>query len=185
MIIEAGYDILQLLSSKLFKKTGTLKAGIWVAAMDEDLRYLFRARVKGDPEIPLDDRPRDIARALTRKRYPKHAAYYVLAIVEPGAPDRGECGHEDLKPATQQGTELAGHELLGVIVTNGGVGWWSTLPLHQFRDYGLDHLPRAAVYPGPHTYECECGACSMWNEKMRGYREQREAREAQEVSLQF
>lgn len=178
MIIEAGYDIIQLLAPKLFKKTAPLTAGIWVAAMDADLRYLFRARVKGDPDIPLDARPHDIARALTRKRYPNHAAYYVLAIVEPGAPDRGEYDYEDLKESTQHGTELASHELLGVVVTNGGVGWWSDLPLHQFRDYGLDHLPRAAVFRGPHPYECECGACTMFNDTMRLNREKYQAREA-------
>lgn len=180
MIIEAGYDIIQLLSPKLFKKSAPLKAGIWVAAMDEDLRYLFRARVKGDPEVPLNHRPRDIARALTRKRYPKHAAYYVLAIVEPGAPDRSDDGYdyEDLTEATQHGKELASHELLGVVVTNGGMGWWSTLPLHQFRDYGMDHLPRAAVFRGPHPSECDCGACTLWNDTMRRNREEYQARAA-------
>ncbi|HEY0260633.1 MAG TPA: hypothetical protein VGC18_12375 [Lacisediminihabitans sp.] len=157
MIIEAGYDILQLLCPEVMKDAESQRA-VWVLSMDERLRLLFIGVVAPTAADRIESHVEDIAKALTR--HPGPAKYYVVARTVQS--HKGESGdwlrQEDERlnhlPA------LADHELLGQVVFDPD-GYFSSVPRYSFRDYPeLEHLPRTAILPGPHPLmSCDCLAC--------------------------
>lgn len=180
MIIEAGYDVAILIHPKLFAKRGARrKSGTWIVAMDEDLRFLYTAKVGGDATAPVLDRIPNIVKALTKYNDVWTVAHYVLAHLDTDLQGSFQSQQSndyfvelhDLDDTLTQTAALADHKLLGVYVSSGEI-LCGTVPRYSFRDYaGLEHLPRAAVFSGPHGFSCTCGACTQHEEMLRRNRE--------------
>lgn len=180
MIIEAGYDIAALIQSKLFAKRGARrKIRTWVVAMDEDLRFLYTAKVGGDEAAPLLDRIPNIVKALTKYSDLWKVAHFVLEHLDTDLQRSFQSQQSndyfvelhDLHDALTQVAELADHKLLGVYMSSGEI-LCGTVPRHSFRDYPLlNHLPRALILPGPHDLSCSCLACTQYADKLRRNRE--------------
>ncbi|KQO47224.1 MULTISPECIES: hypothetical protein [unclassified Frigoribacterium] len=136
MIIEAGCDLHELLYPRLIRDheaNGVEGAPLWVAALDDELRYLFTRPAVTPLRLPLSDHAADIAACL-----------------------------DDADRSVEECPELAAFDLLGQIAFD-EAGYYSTLPRHSFRDYaGRQDLPRAAVIAGPHEYGCSCLACEQY-----------------------
>jgi hypothetical protein len=154
MIIEAGYDLAELVHPFLFAE-GAHDGALWVLALDKDLRYLYKREVAADAGDSLEPHFDTIIDSPEQR----WAHYFVIAqrLRHVGeAPYLNidytiEKRLEDL--ATAHGFEMLGHMMFDT------EGWYSTGPMHQFRDYYLDNLPLAVVIPGPHPFDCPCIAC--------------------------
>lgn len=169
MIIEAGYDLHELLYPRLIRdheRHGGEGTPLWVVALDDELRYLYTrpavARFRG----PLSDHGAEIASCLHDHEGLWNIRYYALAYYRKTGPN-DQCHwlhHDEL--ALSDCTELEPFELLGQMVFDED-GYYSTVPRYSFRDYpGHRHLPRAAVIPGPHGLDCRCLACEQHADDM-------------------
>ena len=173
MIIEAGYDILELFAPKLFKRRARNRRGMWVLALDENLRNLYLAKV-GGKHREVEDRLHAIAKALDGRDL--HAvAYWSAAVLD--TEYSGDLEHEfhHIDTTLREAALLADRQYLGCYFSNGKELYGST-PRYSFRDYvGLEGLPRAAVCPGPHEVDCSCLACTQFEERLRRNRERHAA----------
>ena len=176
MIIEAGYDIVELLINEVANRRNTNSKDaaadenpLWVLIMDAQLRYWATTRVVDRMGASTAEHIDEIAWTLNEE--PDCSRYDVLAhttTVE-------RCDDDDwlfqLDQVIKHHHALAGHELLGHIVFD-PTGYFSTVPRHSFRDYpSLGHLPRAASFAGPHAWSgCPCGACVQHDELLEQIR---------------
>ncbi|SKA98989.1 hypothetical protein SAMN06295879_2645 [Agreia bicolorata] len=163
MIIEAGYDIVELLingvANRRKKDTEDVDENpLWVLTMDSQLRYWSTTRVVDRMGSSSAEHVDDIARTLNEE--PRYSRYYVLAHAERADKRDDDDWLYDLDQIIKHHPALEGHELLGHVVFD-DTGAFSTVPRYSFRDYvGLEHLPRAASFPGPHEWlDCPCAAC--------------------------
>lgn len=180
MIIEAGYDLLQLFSPDLFpKRKMPGRRALWVIAMDEDLRLLYSKKVKGDANLPIEERACEIADALADES-PWRVAYFAVACLDTDLCGNYSSEFERQVEMLRSAPELIEHELIGHYLSD-GKGLYSSAPRYSFRDYlGLEHLPRVAILPGPHEYPCDCLACVQFEDKLRLNRERHAALESEE-----
>ncbi|HEY8914265.1 hypothetical protein [Lacisediminihabitans sp.] len=164
MIIEAGYDIHQILHGEIFSG-GVLAQGLWVMGMDENLRLLFTRKVSGQAIGSIEEHPDDLLAALTDS--PATVRYYALAYSVDRLPEHHElCPYHDDEPLLEV-PALKPYELLGRVVYDDG-SMCSTVPRCSFRDYpSLAHLPRTGVVLGPHDADCTCFACTQHREMLR------------------
>ncbi|HAM26360.1 MAG TPA: hypothetical protein DCP11_06510 [Microbacteriaceae bacterium] len=158
MIIEAGYDIHQILHGEIFSR-GTRTKGLWVVGMDENLRLLITTRATGHMNGPIAEHLDELLAALTRT--PGTVRYYALAYAVDRLPeDNANCPHHVDEPFFAS-PALAPYELLGRVVFD-DTSMCSTVPRYSFRDYpSLAHLPRTGVVLGPHDVSCTCFACTQ------------------------
>jgi len=162
MIIEAGYDIVELLLNGVANRrnsdTKENENPLWVLTMDAQLRYWSTSRVVDHMGASSDQHIEDIARKLNEE--PRYSAYYVLAHTTRVHHRDDDDWLYDLDQIIKNHPDLDGHELLGQVVFD-ETGFFSTIPRYSFRDYvGLEHLPRAASFAGPHEWSnCPCAAC--------------------------
>jgi hypothetical protein len=165
MIIEAGYDILELLVNSVANRQSTdpsdnaVRDGpLWVLTMDAQLRYWQTTRVVDKMGSSTDEHIDDIARKLNEE--PHHSVYYVLAHTTSVTRQADDDWLYHLDQSIKHHPALEGHELLGQVVFD-ETGYFSTVPRYSFRDYaGLEHLPRAASFTGPHAWSnCLCAGC--------------------------
>ena len=173
MIIEAGYDILELFAPKVFKRQTRDRRGMWVLALDENLRNLYVAKV-GGKDRDVEDRLHAIAKALDGRDL-HTVAYWAAAILDTNFSGDLETKFHHVDSTLREAALLADRYYLGCYVSDGKELYGNT-PQYSFRDYlGLEHLPRAAVCAGPHEFPCECLACTQFEERLRRNRERREA----------
>lgn len=173
MIIEAGYDILELFSPKLFPRRSAHRPGMWVLALDEDLRNLYIAKV-GGKNLSVSDRVVKIAKALDGRNQ-RPVAYWAAAIVDTSYSGDLSDAFRHVDDTLREAALLADRQYLGCYVSDGKDLYGST-PRYSFRDYPLlAHLPRPAICAGPHDFDCACLACTQFEERMRRNRERREA----------
>lgn len=179
MIIEAGYDILELFAPKLFiKRVSKTKRGTWVLAMDEDLRNLHVTEVGGDASEPIENRLAHIVTALNERSF-RPVAYYALAQLDTDLRGDYKGTFDHLLETLELAPELIDYELLCTYLSN-GKGFYSSGLRYSFRDYvGYEHLPRAASIPGPHDFHCSCLACTQHEEMLQRNREQHRAAQAE------
>lgn len=178
MIIEAGCDLHELLYPRLIRDheaNGGEGAPLSVAALDDELRYLFTRPAVTPVRLPLSDHAADIAACLDDDLW--NVRYYVLAHYLKSRPDDQGFWLDDADRSVEECPELAAFDLLGQIAFD-EAGYYSTLPRHSFRDYaGRQDLPRAAVIAGPHEYGCSCLACEQYADDIAELR--RRARECE------
>lgn len=173
MIIEAGYDILELVSPKLFTRRDARRRGMWVLALDEDLRNLYIAKV-GGKHRSVEDRLPAIAQALDGRNL-RPVAHWAAAVVDTSYGGDLSQMFRHVDRTLSEAALLADRNYLGCYVSDGKALYGST-PRYSFRDYPLlAHLPRPAICPGPHDFVCACLACTQFEERMRRNREQHEA----------
>ncbi|MBX3091203.1 MAG: hypothetical protein KF801_01690 [Cryobacterium sp.] len=160
MIIEAGYDLLELFAPKLFAKHGSKRrTNTWVIAMDENLRHLHLTKVGGDASSPIEERIPQIVKALNKSKL-RPVVYYALAHLDTELHGDYEAEFDHLNEILELAPELIEYECLGTYLTN-GKGFFSSGPRYSFRDYiGYEHLPRTATVLGPHERPCTCLACT-------------------------
>lgn len=176
MIIEAGYDLHELLYPRLIRdhdKNAADGDPLWVVALDDKLRFLFMRPAAPKVRLPLTEHAAEIAACLDDDlSSPK---YVVLAFFLRTAPDHPPHWLYELGHVWDACPELAGFEMLGQIAFDED-GYYSSLPRYSFRDYaGHQDLPRAAVIAGPHPCDCACLACEQHAEDVAALR--RRARE--------
>lgn len=174
MIIEAGYDVMQLLDSTV-NKNARSKRGLWLLVMDEYLRFQSLATVAAEMKMPVEAYIDEVSAALRREPLPPK--YIVLAYrTTELLPDSGWLFARDEK-LTADGW-LGDVQLLGQVVFD-RTGYFSTVPRFRFRDYiGLEDLPRSASVLGPHEIGCECVACVHFEQMLYENRKRREANSA-------
>jgi hypothetical protein len=168
MIIEAGYDLHMLFDLALSRSKRD--AGVWVIAMDEDLRLSALTRVRGASRATLGDNLSKVAKTLRTAGVP-NTRYYALATLARSSGRVGDGEFERQDDLIRTAAVLAEFRLLGTCLFD-AEGWHSSIPRYSFRDYvGLEYLPRSASWPGPHTFPCDCLACSQFEERLRRNRE--------------
>lgn len=164
MIIEAGYDLQQLIGPELFADEAS-RGSLWVMAMDEDLRFLFTRKVRDEVPGSLEDAVPELVAVLDGAPLEPH--YFVLAHMVPSmGPDIADEVHRE-DERIHSAVALAKYELLGRLVFDDEYVY-SSAPRYSFRDYvGCENLPRAAVIPGPHEFlSCACLACAQHEAKL-------------------
>ena len=161
MIIEAGYDILQVLYGGIYSDR-TRASGLWVVGMDENLRLLFTTKVSSQNDCTIAEHVDEILNAFTNG--PSTVRYYAVAYSVDRLPENDRhCPHHD-EDSDLEAPALAPYELLGRVVFD-GASMCSTVPRYSFRDYpDLGHLPRSGVVLGPHDVVCDCFACAQHSE---------------------
>lgn len=170
MIIEAGYDLLELFA----KHDSTRRTNTWVIAMDENLRHLHLTKVGGDASSPLEERIPKIVKALNRRQL-RPVVYYALAHLDTELHDDYSTEFDHLNEILELAPELIEYECLGTYLTN-GKGFFSSGPYYSFRDYvGYEHLPRSATVLGPHGYPCSGVACARPEEMLQRNRDRHQA----------
>ena len=174
MIIEAGYDLVQILHPEVLADAASRRA-LWMLAADKDLRLLEVSPVCPEFSGSLEPHVADIVAAIAGCYRP--VRYFALAhTVSPlDCDDWPRISWED--EALREAHNFEPDQFLGRLVFDGD-HIHSSAPRYSFRDYvGRENLPRAAVIAGPHFGDCECLACSQFNEMMAEYRALREAAE--------
>ncbi len=159
MIIEAGYDIVELISASVTRDDETRRA-LWVMCMDADLHYLSIRRACDTMTESIESHVDDIVAILQSDFRP--VTYFVLGHAEAekrANPDGWLYGTDErirLMPA------LTDYQLLGRVVFD-PEGFYSSVPRYSFRDYpALSDLPRTATIPGPHEVGCQCLSCETY-----------------------
>ena len=173
MIIEAGYDVLEILAPKVFTKR-SIASGMWVLLLDADLRNIRVAKLKVKPTDDWDTRVSAIAKALKSKKNYRQAKYFVVARLDTAL---GEAlGDRESEWQSQCGVlkssrSFGGAELLGSVLS-WGADALSSVPRFSFRDYlSLEHLPRPAICHGPHSFmDCPCLACTEYENRLKSAR---------------
>ena len=167
MIIEAGYDLMELFAPKLFVKRGSKRrTNTWVIAMDENLRHLHLTEVGGDASNPIEERIPQIEKALNKHKL-RPVVYYALAHLDTNLHDDCDAEFDHLDETLRLAPELIEYLNLGIYLSN-GKDVYSSGPRYSFRDYiGYEHLPRNAIILGPHECPCSCQACTQHDEMLR------------------
>ena len=160
MIIEAGYDLLQIVYPHLEDRKK--RDALWVITMDKNLRHLFIRKVTADASTQIELLIPAIAKSLQRKNTSLKVRYFALAHRHPDVHHTNieQWTYDEDRPIIDA-PELSEYRYLGRYVTDGE--WsYSSWPRYSFCDYiGCEDLPQAAVIPGPHEmFKCECLACS-------------------------
>lgn len=165
MIIEAGYDVLELFAHRLFPKKKS-RTGMWVLLLDRDLRNIRVAPVRSDDSWP--SRTRAITKALRSKKNYRKPAYFVVARRDTSITG-DEAWHEQCEAL--EAMDVAGVELLGSMLSCGREVY-SSVARYSFRDYpSLEHLPRPAICEGPHAFiNCPCLACVQYEDRLAAAR---------------
>jgi hypothetical protein len=168
MIIEAGYDMTELLSPRVHATKANRRA-LWMLAMDDELRKLFITQVCAEYTFPLEQHIPDIVKALECEY--GYVTYFVLAHMLPQLGNNIEQTVYNEDEPLQTAPELEGRQFLGRLVFDGEF-MYSSAPQFSFRDYPLhDDLPRIAVVKGPHPHlDCQCLACSQFEAKLAANR---------------
>ncbi|MCW4386316.1 hypothetical protein OH146_11085 [Salinibacterium sp. SYSU T00001] len=167
MIIEAGYDLLQLFAPKLFRRgRDRRRMGMWVITMDKNLRQLDMRKVSTRHMQSVEECIPRIADMLSNSELGE-VAYYAFARLDTDLPVDLSCVLEHQHESLALAPELVEYKLLNNYLSNGR-DLYSRGPRYSYRDYiGMEHLPRAAVLPGPHDYPCACLACTQHEELLR------------------
>ncbi|HMF59332.1 MAG TPA: hypothetical protein VK595_03120 [Vicinamibacterales bacterium] len=161
MIIEAGYDLRELLFPNWAGNDD--EPSVRLVTFDESLRFLYRRRIADAYLGDLDHHHDEIASALTSD----YVRYFAVGHPVPELDSRGGFWREyDGGERVRATTAGMGLHFLGHLVHD--KEWWgSSGPVHRFEDYpGSDEVPRAIVIPGPHPFlECDCAACGPRNRR--------------------
>ena len=169
MIIEAGYDVVQLLDASV-NKTGRSRRGLWMLSMDENLRVVAQPRITARMHLPVEAYIDEVSLALRRSPVP--VTYIALGYATTLPLDEPFWLHAVDERLSSDGW-LGDVELLGQVVFARD-GFVSTVPRFSFRDYiGLEHLPRSVSVLGPHDVGCECVACVHFEQMLRENRQRR------------
>jgi hypothetical protein len=182
MIIEAGYDLFELFSPRLFvRRTPKRRQGTWVLAMDENLRNLYVKKVGGEESDPIADRIPDVLKALGQDSLGR-VVYYAVARLDTGLGSEFDVEFEQFVDTMRQAPELMDFEPLGWFLSNGKSAR-CTGPRYSFSDYvGYEHLPRVAFLPGPHDHPCNCLACAQ--DEMRRQRSWERTHDSQQLDAE-
>ena len=150
MIIEAGYDIVELLAGTV-RSTAEGKRSLWVLCMDAELHHLGVYRARDIMTGPLESHADDIL-AVFESCY-RPVAYFALAHSATETSPYSVDPHCDPDEPMRQLPALADHQFLGRLIFD-DEGYYSTLPRYSFRDYpSLCDLPRTVTVPGPHEFD--------------------------------
>jgi hypothetical protein len=168
MIIEAGYDMLQVLSPCIHASTANRRA-LWMLAMDDELREMSIKMVCPEYAFPLEKHIPDIVKALECDN--GYVKYFALAHMLPRLGDNIEHEVYEEDEPVRTAPEFDGRQFLGRLVFDED-NRYSSAPRYAFRDYPLhDDLPRVAVVKGPHPLlDCQCLACSQFEAKLAANR---------------
>ena len=160
MIIEAGYE-LQLLVQPILLANESSRKSLWLLAMDKDLRFLYPRKVLDTMGTTIEPHIDEIIGALGDDCFQTH--YFAVAHMVPHVSFSiyEELSH--LHEKLQQAASPRGFELIGHLVFDEEC-WYSSGPMHSFRDYPGNDYPRAAMIPGPHEWGCSCPACAQREE---------------------
>jgi hypothetical protein len=163
MIVEAGYDLAELVHPFLFGD-GAHVGALWVLALDKELRYLYKREVAVDACDSIGPHFDAIIGSLERPWVHYFAiAQRLRCLGDAPYLNIDYTIEERLKDlAAAHGFEFLGHMMFDTD------GWYSTGPMYRFRDYYLDNLPLAAVIPGPHPFDCPCIACKPHQRIIQG-----------------
>ena len=178
MIIEAGYDLHQILmptvhESRARGEHGPHDSPLWLLTLDRDLRVQYLVQVTPDMRgRPADEREAIVAALDCSDLF--EVRWLVFAWWSPTvAPvDSGWQRHLD-DEALRAAPELADYELLGTVVYD-DEGFACTFPRFSFCDYD-EGLPVAAVIHGRHPRGCDCLACEQARVRRAEREERREA----------
>jgi hypothetical protein len=167
VIIEAGYDLGMRLMPVLRRAKG--RQGLWVMAMDQDLREVSISRVSRWFKGSIDQHLAELHRTLSSRDNTALARYFALAHGLPQLSDDDSTAtwvHLD-DELVHTSVELVDFRYLGRVVYDGK--WiFTSWPRYSFRDYlGLEDLPRTATYLGPHSFKCGCPACEQLYANLR------------------
>jgi len=174
MIIEAGYDLVQLLHPAVVANAASRRA-LWMLAADKDLRLLEISPVCPEFSGSLERHVAAIVAALAGSYRPVRyfALAHTMSPLDCNDWDRISRGDEALREVH----DFEPDQFLGRLVLDGD-HIHSSAPRYSFRDYaGRENLPRVAVISGPHFGDCSCIACSQFNEMIEEYRAIRQAAE--------
>lgn len=176
MIIEAGYDIVELLAGTVRRNDETRRA-LWVMCMDADLHHLSIRRACDAMTGSIESHVDDIVRVLQTDFRP--VTYFALAhAITEDRTNADEWLYESDERMRLLPT-LTDHQLLGRVVFD-PKGYYSTLPRYSFRDYPqLSDLPRTAIIRGPHEIDCQCVACEQFERMLAENRERHRNRSAE------
>lgn len=159
MIIEAGYDIVELISASLTRDDETRRA-LWVMCMDADLHYLSIRRACDTMTESIESHVDDIVTVLESDFRP--VAYFVLGYAEPEIRTHPNGWLYETDERLRLMPALTDYHLLGSLVFD-PEGFYSSVPRYSFRDYpSLSDLPRAATIRGPHEIGCHCVSCEQY-----------------------
>ncbi|MCS5736248.1 hypothetical protein [Herbiconiux daphne] len=163
MIIEAGYDVLQLIEP-VVHRDDTSRHSLWVLGLDSDLRLLFLDIAARFVQHDAVDYLKQIDACLSQSIRP--VRYVVLAYHDHSRRWEPDGWLDAIDECLSARPEFAGRELLGQVVFTDD-GYFSTVPRYSFRDYpSLEALPRAAACAGPHLFlDCGCLACRQFEER--------------------
>lgn len=157
MIIEAGYELRLLVQPILFANESSRKS-LWLLALDKDLRFLFPAKVVDNMGRTIEPHIDQIIGQLADDCFQTH--YFAVAHMVPHVSFQLYEELSQLDEKLQQAASPQGFELIGHLVFDDEC-WYSNGPMHRFRDYPGNDLPRAMVIPGPHEWGCSCPACTQ------------------------
>ena len=167
MIIEAGYDILELMSASVTRDRKTRRA-LWVMCMDADLHYLSIRRACDTMTESIESHMDDIVTVLESDFRP--VAYFVLGYAEPEKRTHPDGWLYETDERLRLTPALTDYHLLGSLVFDPD-GYYSSVPRYSFRDYpSLFGLPRTATIPGPHEPDCHCVSCEQYERMLAANR---------------
>jgi hypothetical protein len=154
MIIESGIDILQTLCGSVSNDN---PHGLWIVAMDENLRLRYVEPVVREMTGGVDDYIDDVAMYLGAS---PEIAYFVLGWTTEVEIDRESGWLADLDRRLHDDSTLGLARLLGIIVFDRST-LYSSLPGCDFSiERGFQDLPRAMAIAGPHGLDCSCPPCA-------------------------
>ena len=153
MIIESGIDLLQVLCGSFGDDE---PVGLWIIALDDDLRLLSVEPLVVRPVDTVENHVADIARYVDDW---SRVAYFALAWSQHVTGDDPDWLRE-ADERLRADPELAGARMLGSIVFDGR-RLFASVPRCNFSfEAEYRDLPRAQSIPGPHGFGCACGPCS-------------------------
>ncbi|GAB3606532.1 hypothetical protein GCM10027413_19410 [Conyzicola nivalis] len=154
MIIESGIDVLQALCGSVSSDNPD---GLWIVAMDENLRLLYVEPVVRQLSGPVEQHLDDIAEYLGSAR---DIAYFALGWTSAVEVDSESTWLADVDRRLHEDPGVAVSRLLGIIVFDRS-SLYSSLPHCEFSiERGFQDLPRAMMVAGPHGLDCSCPPCA-------------------------
>jgi hypothetical protein len=154
MIIESGIDVLQVLCGSVSSEN---PEGLWIVAMDENLRLLYVDQVVRQLTSGVERHIDDLARYLECAR---DICYFALAWTSPVEIDAESSWLADTERRLHDDPGLGVSRLLGIIVFDRSA-LYASLPRCDFSiERGFADLPRAMALAGPHGLDCSCPPCA-------------------------